>query len=406
MIRGMKILAIETSCDETGIALLEGSGDAREPVLKVLANELVSQINVHKEFGGVVPNLAMREHERTLVPLLLRALNGGEKTTERPSEAAQAAIHKVLKRHPALEKLTREHLFSVARPDIDIIAVTCGPGLEPALWAGIQFAKALHALWDVPFIGVDHMEGHIAANFISDEVSGISNTQFPISKQTLHSSEKKGGQKVAFPALALTVSGGHTQLILMREPLSYELLGETVDDAAGEAFDKVARLLGLPYPGGPEISRLAKKGDAAAFDFPRPMLKSDDFNFSFSGLKTAVRYMLEKMPEEEIQEELPDIAASFQQAVVDVLIAKTMRAAQKYHVKSILLGGGVAANDALRHQLASAVHENIPHTKYYIPSTALATDNGAMIAAAGYLRAVRGDRSDMSLAADGNKQIG
>jgi len=325
------ILAIETSCDETGIAIVVGKGKDN-PSITIQAEELSSQIAIHKEYGGVVPHLAAREHEKNL-PILL------------------------------------EHLLKntkISHEDIDLIAVTKGPGLSPALWRGISFAKELSEKWQKPLLGVDHMEGHIAANFIGE------------------ASDNK------FPILALTVSGGHTQLVLMRDWLKFDLLGETVDDAAGEAFDKVARMIGLPYPGGPEISRIAKDGDAKAFPFPRPMEHSKDYNFSFSGLKTAVLYTIEKLPDLTEQTK-KDIAASFQQAVIDVLIKKTLRAAEVHGAETILLAGGVAANEELRNQLGHAIEKALPTTTYHIPPIQLATDNAAMIGAAAYIRMAHGE---------------
>jgi N6-L-threonylcarbamoyladenine synthase len=242
---------------------------------------------------------------------------------------------------------------------IDLIAVTYGPGLEPALWAGINFAKELSQRWGIPLLGVDHMEGHIAANFLS-------------------------GKTVKFPAVVLAVSGGHTQLILVRDINKYKLLGETLDDAAGEAFDKVARMLGLSFPGGPEIAKSARGGNPKAFDFPRPMAHSKDYNFSFSGLKTAVLYKLKQLNNGTIEQYAPDIAASFQQAAIDVLISKTIRAAKEHKAKTVMLAGGVAANKELREQLGEKIKREIPHTAYAIPHTRLATDNAAMIAAAAY----------------------
>ncbi|MEX2008091.1 MAG: tRNA (adenosine(37)-N6)-threonylcarbamoyltransferase complex transferase subunit TsaD [Candidatus Spechtbacterales bacterium] len=375
----MKILAIETSCDETALAVMDVTPGKPLPTMAILAHEVASQVEQHREFGGVVPNIARREHVRLLPPLTARVLGATERSGK--LEANSSKLAALLERYPELTEHIQNDIVPLGKPAIDAIAVTNGPGLEPALWVGIQFAKALAVLWDVPLVGTDHMEGHIAANFI-------------------------GNNSVAFPALALTVSGGHTQLIYMKEPLSYELLGETVDDAAGEAFDKVARMLNLPYPGGPEIARLAQKGDPAAFAFPRPMLDSGDYRFSFSGLKTSVLYTLKEMNKEEISERTDDIAASFQQAVVETLVTKTMCAAQEYNVRSVLLGGGVAANEELRRQLGEALAP-YPAITLYIPPRELATDNAAMIGAAGAMHFLAGERSDIAtLSADGNKQIG
>lgn len=386
----MIILGIESSCDDTGIALLRAEGKGY-PSFEILANELSSQIELHREFGGVVPSLAKREHTRNFVPIFLTALkkakllNKSEKNIKLHKD-----IEKILEREPYLFELFKKEILSLERPAVDAIAVTCGPGLEPALWVGINFARALSVQWDIPLIGTDHMEGHISANLLDKE-------------------------EIEFPALALTVSGGHTQLVLMPRILEYKLLGETLDDAAGEAFDKVARLLGLPYPGGPEISRIAVEGRKDAFDFPRPLLRQgsgghshaqNKYNFSFSGLKTAVLYTVQKMSKKELKEKTPDLASSFQEAVVDTLVTKTIRAAKEYEVKTIMMGGGVAANTALRERLGNAIEKEMSPTKYRVPQINLATDNAAMIAAAGYMHFVRGERSDpKTLAADGNKMI-
>ncbi|MDP4010405.1 MAG: tRNA (adenosine(37)-N6)-threonylcarbamoyltransferase complex transferase subunit TsaD, partial [Candidatus Spechtbacteria bacterium] len=280
-------------------------------------------------------------------------------------------IEKILERYPEMLAEFKEKILPLKKPDTDLITVTQGPGLEPALWVGINFARALSCLWGIPILGVDHMEGHIAVILTGDEKMS----------------------KIEFPAIALAISGGHTQLILVKDWLEYELLGETVDDAAGEAFDKVARLLGLGFPGGPEIEKLSKKGNPEAFDFPRPMLNSGDYNFSFSGLKTAVRYTLENMSEEEIKKERANIAASFQKAVIDSVTAKTIRAAQNQNAKTIILAGGVAANKTLRDNFEHEASSNMADVSVMFPGIKLSTDNAVMIAAAGYLRYLKEERS-------------
>src|SRR5258708_7213874 len=287
-INSMKILAVETSCDETGIALLEATGGVRAPRFKVLTNLVASQIKIHRPFGGVVPNLAKREHLKNL-PVLFKKL---------------AAKHKNLKP--------------------DLITATVGPGLEPALWTGIGFAKDLAKQYDIPLAGANHLEGHLYSFLLSGSVSNI------------------------FPAIALIVSGGHTILLRVESFSKWRRLGETRDDAAGEAFDKVARLLDLPYPGGPEIEKIAKHGDPAAIVFPRPMLHDKSYDFSFSGLKTSVLYYLR----DHKKANKADVAASFQQAAFDVLVTKTIRAARESDARSVMLSGGVAANRGLRARLA------------------------------------------------------
>lgn len=346
----MRILAIETSCDDTCVAIVETKSRKGSKIhdFKILANVISSQTKIHRKYGGVVPSLAKRAHLENL-PIVL-------------------------------EKALEEAKISSPKRQIDLIAVTYGPGLEPALWTGVNFAKELSQKWHIPLLGVDHMRGHIAANFLDS------------SKQ------------IDFPALCLAVSGGHTQLILVKDVNKYKLLGETLDDAAGEGFDKVARMLGLGFPGGPKIAKTAQRGNPKAFGFPRPMLHSKDYNFSFSGLKTAVLYRLKGL--NLTPQTKKDIAASFQQAVVDVLIAKTIEAAREYNAKTIMLAGGVAANEELRKQLREKIAVEIPNTKYIIPDTSLATDNAAMIAAAAYFRRKQATLTRWkTLKADGNLKI-
>ena len=267
----MKILGIETSCDETSSAIVQTTAD--DFLIEEISNIVHSQIDIHKEFGGVVPNLAKREHEKLLSNITLKALEeAGENIEFQDKEPNLSKIEHLFSKNQTLFENFKNTIAKIEKPDIDLIAVTNGPGLEPALWVGVTFAKALAILWNVPIIGVDHMQGHISANFIKQDKD----------------------EKIQFPAIALTISGGHTQIVYMKEPLHYELLGETLDDAAGESFDKVARMLSLPYPGGPEISKLAKNGDKEKYPLPRPMMHTKDFNFSFSGLKTAVLYLTQK----------------------------------------------------------------------------------------------------------------
>ena len=333
----MKILAIETSCDETAIAILE----VINKKFGVRSNIVLSQIKIHKPFGGVVPNLAKREHQKNLPIVLKKAL---------------------------IES-------GISLSKIDAIAVTYGPGLEPALWMGINFAEELAKNLKKPLIPINHLEGHIYASWLSEKAPD-------------------------FPLLALIVSGGHTELVLMKKHLNYKILGETLDDAAGEAFDKVARLLKLGYPGGPEISRLATKFKPEArnpksetnskykilntkYLFPRPMFNSPDLNFSFSGLKTAVLYYLRDNPNFDKSE----IAYEFQQAVVDVLVKKTEKAIKKYKPKSLVVGGGVAANTALRHTLETLIKKHNLKINLFLSPLWLTGDNAAMIAVAAYFRA-------------------
>jgi len=333
----MLILAIETSCDETAISLLESSGGIRNPKFKILGNLVASQIKIHRPFGGVVPNLAKREHLKNL-PILMG---------------------KVVKVSKSLNA-------------IDLIAVTVGPGLEPALWTGINFAKELYKELKtmnkkLRIIGTSHIQGHLYS-FLLKQKTRISNSQFLISKNT-------------FPAIALIVSGGHTTLLLMKDIIHYKKLGETRDDAVGECFDKVARLLKLPYPGGPEIEKLAKTGNPNAINFPRPMISQKNYDLSFSGLKTSVLYYLRDNKNVKIE----DVAASFQTAAFDVLINKTLRAAKEFSAKSIILSGGVASNFSLRKNLELRIKNEELKINAIFPSKNFCTDNAVMIAVAGYL---------------------
>lgn len=333
----MRILAIETSCDETAIALTEAEGGLNSPRFKILKSAVASQIKIHRPFGGVVPSLAKREHQKNL-PLIFK-------------------------------KVISEKDIS----SLDLIAVTVGPGLEPALWQGISFAKEISKAYGKPLLGVNHLEGHIYSNWINPSV---------------------GLPK--FPAISLIVSGGHTILSFMKDIKTWKILGSTRDDAVGEAFDKVARMLKLPYPGGPEIERAAKKGKNI-IDFPSPMLHSSDFDFSFSGLKTAVLYYLRD--NKKINKN--DICASFQSAAFEVLIKKTLRAAKTYKAKSVLLSGGVASSLALRAFFKKEVKKN--DLNFFAPGLKLNTDNAAMISAAAYINFLR--KKKKLLKADGNMEI-
>lgn len=337
----MKILSIETSCDETGITIMEATGGFSNASFKVLADTVASQIDVHIPYGGVFPALAKREHIKNL-PVVL------EKT------------------------LKKAKLDKKVRP-VDAIAVTYGPGLEPALWTGIVFAKELAEKWKVPLIPVNHMEGHALSVF------GKNKGTFKI-------------PRVAMPALALLVSGGHTELVLIEKWMNYKIVGQTLDDAVGEAFDKVARMLGLPYPGGPEISKLATQLRITNYEskikLPRPMLHSKNFDFSYSGLKTAVLYLIKDLGGlEKLDEKTKaQIALEFENAAIECLIHKTRKVIEKYKIKTILVGGGVSANKYLRSEMKKLVGKNI---KLLFPTKELSTDNSLMIGIAGYLNFIK-----------------
>ena len=343
----MKILGIESSCDETAASIIEGKKYGKKHKIKVLSNIISSQINIHKKYGGVIPEVAAREHVLNVIPVIDKALK-------------KAKI-----KNPSI--------------DIDAIAVTLGPGLITSLIVGIETAKVLSYTWNIPIIGINHIEGHIYANFISNR------------QKTTNSK-----QNISFPAIVLTVSGGHTMLALMTDHGKYKTIGETLDDAAGEAFDKAAQLLNLGYPGGPAISKKAEeyknsklKTKNSKLSLPRPMINKPGFNFSFSGLKTALLYAVKK--DKNYKERIPEYAYEFEQAAVEVLVSKTIKAALKYKVNTVMLAGGVAANKELRKQLKVAVKKQVPSSKFQIPSIKYTTDNAPMIASAGYFHAIKKD---------------
>ncbi len=318
----MNVLGIESSCDETGVALVDARSDGT-PAL--LAHALHTQIDMHQAYGGVVPELASRDHIRRVVPLVRQVMASAGRTLA----------------------------------DIDVVAYTQGPGLAGALLVGSGVACALAASLGKPVLPVHHLEGHLLSPFLSADPP-------------------------QFPFVALLVSGGHTQLMRVDGVAQYELLGETIDDAAGEAFDKSAKLMGLGYPGGPALARLAEFGDAAVFDLPRPLLHSGDLDFSFAGLKTAVRTRLAKLGTNVCQQDLAHLAASTQQAIVDVLVRKSMAALKQTGLDRLVVAGGVGANAVLRSQLNEACARR--RVRVHYPELALCTDNGAMIALAAALR--------------------
>jgi N6-L-threonylcarbamoyladenine synthase len=394
----MKILAIETSCDETAMAIVEvkkparnanskalAGGEGKKVKFKILGSEISSQISIHAPYGGVFPALAKREHIKNL-PIV---------------------FEKVLKQ----AKIKEVNL----KKEIDTITVTTGPGLEPALWTGIVFAKELNKKYKIPIVPVNHMEGHIFSIF-----------------------PKKGKtftvdlNKKIFPMLSLLVSGGHTELILVKDGMKYKKIGSTRDDASGEAFDKVARMLDLSYPGGPEISKLANverqeiaKGLSLgassrtvlrevsdflpSITLPRPMIYSKDYNFSFSGLKTAVLYMIRdlKKENEKVLENInikQKIAREFEDAVVEVLVHKTIKAIKEYKIQTLIVGGGVSANKYLKETMLKKIKENKLKTKVHFPSRPLTGDNALMIAIAGYF-GIKKKKPRSPIKANGNLQL-
>ncbi|MES2967075.1 MAG: tRNA (adenosine(37)-N6)-threonylcarbamoyltransferase complex transferase subunit TsaD [Patescibacteria group bacterium] len=370
----MRILSIETSCDETAISLIEAQGDFPTATYEILGNALHSQIDIHAEFGGVFPQVAKREHALALVPMLIKALTEAELLTETPTALGDDLTEKIttlLSREDGLAPFLLEFFSKYSLPEIDLIAVTSGPGLEPALWVGISFAKALNAVLGCPVVPVNHMEGHVLASLYDVE---IDNAIAPIS----------------FPAIALLISGGHTELVLMKDWGNYTKIGETRDDAVGEAFDKVARMMKLPYPGGPEIGRraeIARKSNVAPYKevLPRPMIHSDDFDFSFSGLKTAVLYYIKDQGKLNVNKKA-EIALEFENAAIECLVYKTEKAIEKYGAKTLIVSGGVAANKHLRSEMKKLVGKKI---KLLFPTQELSGDNSIMIGIAGYLNYIK-----------------
>ncbi|MDB5195058.1 MAG: hypothetical protein JWO84_242 [Parcubacteria group bacterium] len=390
----MKLLAIETSCDETAVAILEGMGDETSARFRIRGNALLSQIEIHREFGGVFPAVAKREHAKNLVPLLEAALAEAEllkEDTQSFSDEVRNQVSALLEREPELDEAFFASLREMEKPDIDCICVTAGPGLAPALWVGVNFAKALSLVWDVPIVAVNHMEGHILSALAQSDA------------------EELRIEGLQLPILALLISGGHTELVLMKEWLSYELIGQTKDDAVGEAFDKVARMMGLPYPGGPEISKLAEQDredfSTMPFSLPRPMMNDATCDFSFSGLKTAVLYLIKEHGElSEIEKD--QLSREFEDAVTDVLWAKTSKALEETGASTLVLGGGVSANTHIRRVFMEKVAQQHPQVALRIPANELTTDNAVMIGLAGYFHALKKEFADPArFEANGNLSL-
>lgn len=334
----IKLLAIETSCDETAASVLQGKLTSAQPEFKFLSSVVNSQIEIHKKTGGVVPEVAARAHMKNILPV-----------TEKALKDAKLSLH-----------------------DLDYIAVTSGPGLIVSLIVGTEFAKGLSLASGIPLLPTNHMTGHLYSAFTNPQGKPVKNIKFPV--------------------LSIIVSGGHTMFLLMKDYKNYKVIGNTVDDAAGEAFDKVARLLRLPYPGGPEISKLALQGKTDV-KFPRPMLGEKHFNFSFSGLKTAVLYYIDKTTSGKrnlTKQQKADIAMSFENAVADVITKKALKAVQKYGCKTVALSGGVAANRSLREDLATMCKQE--KLTFTVPPIQLCTDNAQMIALAAYFNLRAGSK--------------
>lgn len=317
----MYILGIETSCDETAASVIKA--DQKTGKIKVLSNIIASQIAIHQKYGGVVPEVAAREHVLNILPVIDEAL-----------KTAQINYKK-----------------------LNLLAVTKGPGLITSLVTGVETIRALSFAWQIPVMEINHIEGHLYSNFIKPKT------------------------EIKFPAIIMTVSGGHTNLIVMTTGQKIKIIGETLDDAAGEAYDKGAKMMGLGYPGGPIIAKMAKQFIGKSnITLPRPMINSNNFDFSFSGLKTALLYQLQK--DKNWKKRIPEYCFAYQEAIIDILIAKTIKAAKKYQAKSILLSGGVSANQELRKNMQKAVKEQLAGVNFLVPEMVYTTDNAAMIATA------------------------
>ncbi|MDP2648501.1 MAG: tRNA (adenosine(37)-N6)-threonylcarbamoyltransferase complex transferase subunit TsaD [bacterium] len=394
----MRILGIETSCDETAVSLIEADGSfGTDFRFTSLGNALSSQSAIHEKYGGVFPNVAKGEHAKNLVPMLTLCLKNAGAMRERYGDISpyRDKLRKLLEREPELFEQLLPFLEAHGNPDVDAIAVTAGPGLEPCLWVGVNFAKALSLAWGIPIVAVNHLEGHIVMSMM--DIRGTTTEHSDI-LQNVGVSGKL--HDIGFPVLSLLISGGNTQLVLSRAPLQYEVIGRTRDDAAGEAFDKVARMLSLPYPGGPHISRLADMARQSSevgphwMKLPRPMLYEENMDFSFSGLKTAVLRIVEA------QKTLSDdtkkaIAREFEDAVTDVLVGKTLRAVEEYGIHTVVTGGGVSANEYIRETLRDRLR--VAGCQLLVCPPEFSTDNALMIALAGYFHANADEYADVSL---------
>lgn len=427
----MKILSIETSCDETAVSIIEATGGLESPSYTILGNALYSQIDIHSEYGGVFPILAKREHGKNIVPLLGKAITETQETLQGTAhnstipeltEERKNQVKEILAREDGVYDALISFLETREIPEVDCIAVTEGPGLEPALWVGISFAKALSVALQKPIVPVNHMEGHIISVLMNERANECADTSANDDKNVAQKNDAQENSAGAnntpiFPALALLISGGHTELVLAEKWHQYKVIGQTLDDAIGEAFDKVARLMDLPYPGGPKISKLAAESraenltanimqetGAKPWTLPRPMLHAKDLNFSFSGLKTAVLYAVkdklalragevngaENSTEQEAQKltdlEKKTLAEEFENAVTDVLIEKAKRAIEETGAQTLIIGGGVVANVYIREAFKKLADQN--GITLFTPSISLSTDNSVMIGMAGYLRYV------------------
>lgn len=391
----MLLLAIETSCDETAISIVKRVR-GKNVRFEVLSHRILSQIDLHKQYGGVFPALAKREHAKAITQLIAEALGEAEVLVERTNayhipNSDRKKLEALLEKEPEMMSAMKVLFEGIQKPAIDAIAVTEGPGLEPALWVGINAALALNTVWDIPIYPVNHMEGHIIAALLSQNDTFFELTDFEL------------------PACALLISGGHTEIAHIPRLRSYKVIGKTKDDAVGEAFDKVARMIGLPYPGGPEISRLAEQARKESLvvredlRLPRPMLHSKDLFFSFSGLKTSVLTKVKK--ESELDDKVKKmLALEFENSVTDVLVAKVKQAIYETGAKSLIIGGGVSANTHIRFALKQLADSE--GFSLFIPNRNLSTDNALMIASTGLLHIANDEKPRVKLSAKGSWSVG
>lgn len=389
----MKILAIETSCDETALSIVNFSSKKK---FEVLSDSVLSQIEIHKEYGGVYPAVAKREHTNNIFPLLLASLKKAGMLEKRKNPLKNPVLlvkklEKVLDRDKQNLENIVHLLCTYKKPKIDAVAVTYGPGLEIALWTGFNVARALSVIWNTVLIPTNHMEGHIYSSLINESKKGV----FEILKPK-------------FPLISLLISGGHTDLVLSKSEGKYNIIGTTLDDAVGEAYDKSARLMGISYPGGPEVSKLAESWDSKVksnITLPRPMIHKNNFNFSFSGLKTAVLYLVKA---EEKKGKLKksfkqELATEFENSVSEVLTKKTKKAIEKYGAKSLIIGGGVSANNRLRKEFQTlSDNENVD---LFLPNKKYTGDNALMIAVVGYFNFKNNTYKKSAKKVDGNLKL-
>lgn len=390
----MILLSIETSCDETAVSVIK-SVRGKKIRFEVLSHKVLSQVDLHKQYGGVFPALAKREHAKALTQLIAECLEEADLLEERTntfhlSHGDKQKLNSLLEREQEMFSALTILFEGIQKPTLDGIAVTSGPGLEPALWVGINAALALHHIWDIPVYPINHMEGHVLTSLLT-ETSGVYEVA-----------------EIPYPAIGLLISGGHTELVRISSWRKYNVIGKTKDDAVGEAFDKVARMLDLPYPGGPEISRLARLARdknvivPEAFRLPRPMLHSGDLFFSFSGLKTAVMTRVKKC-ESLNQDQKEALALEFENAVTDVLVAKTKQALYETNARALIVGGGVSANTHIKKALEDLTRNE--DVELYFPDIKLSGDNGLMIATAGLCHIEDGVQPKVKVKANGSWSI-